>query len=237
MIVVDNVPGSPPPGLGDDPTIVTPITIPSERVTLLDGNSMKANIATLNVTLLGQPGGDTLASFSSRGPRRIFGSPLRLKPDIAAPGLNITSTQTGVTCNGVAFPAGTGSGCIVVNASGNIPNSQLLIISGTSMASPHMAGIMALLRELKPEWSVEELKALAMNYATHDVTVFPNGTPPRYGPSRIGAGRVDPSKAAVGDVVAMNADDPGLVSVTFEPEVVGVTTQTKKIRVVNKGTT
>ncbi|HSS52709.1 MAG TPA: IPTL-CTERM sorting domain-containing protein [Thermoanaerobaculia bacterium] len=238
VIVVNNAPGSPPPGMADDPTIVTPITIPTEMVTLVDGNSFKANIAApLNVTLLGQPGGDTLASFSSRGPRRIFGSPLRLKPDIAAPGLNITSTQTGVTCNGVAFPAGTGNGCVAPNASGNIPGSQLLIISGTSMASPHMAGIMALLRELKPDWSVEELKALAMNYATHDVTQFPSATPPRFGPSRIGAGRVDPSNAAVGDVVAMNADDPGLVSVTFEPEVVGLVTQTKKIRVVNKGTT
>jgi uncharacterized repeat protein (TIGR01451 family) len=238
VIVVNNAPGSPPPGMADDATIVTPITIPSELVTIVDGNSFKANIAApLNVTLLGQPGGDTLASFSSRGPRRIFGSPLRLKPDISAPGLNITSTQTGVTCNGVAFPAGTGAGCLVPNASGNIPGSQLLIISGTSMASPHMAGIMALLRELKPDWSVEELKALAMNYATHDVTQFPSATPPRYGPSRIGAGRVDPSQAAVGDVIAMNADDPGLVSVTFEPEVVGVVTQTKKIRVVNKGTT
>jgi uncharacterized repeat protein (TIGR01451 family) len=236
VIVVNNAPGSPPPGMADDATIVTAITIPTEMVTLVDGNNLKANLP-FNGTLLGQPGGDTLASFSSRGPRRIFGSPLRLKPDIAAPGLNITSTQTGVTCNGVAFPAGTGTGCITPNASGNIPGSQLLIISGTSMASPHMAGIMALLRELKPDWSVEELKALAMNYATHDVTLFPSATPPRFGPSRIGAGRVDPSQAAVGDVIAMNADDPGLVSVTFEPEVVGVATQTKKIRVVNKGTT
>ena len=31
-----------------------------------------------------------------------------------------------------------------------------------------MAGIMALLRELQPDWSVEELKALVMNYAIHD---------------------------------------------------------------------
>ena len=35
----------------------------------------------------------------------------------------------------------------------------------------------------------------------------------------------------------MNAEDAGLVSVTFTPEVVGVVTQTKKIRVVNKGLT
>ena len=62
------------------------------------------------------------------------------------------------------------------------------------MATPHVAGIMALLRQLNPDWSVEELKALAMNYAVNDTTLFPNGTPPRFGPSRIGAGRVDPAE-------------------------------------------
>jgi uncharacterized repeat protein (TIGR01451 family) len=235
VIVVDNAPGTPPPGLGDDVTIVTPITIPSVRVTLADGNSFKANIATLNVTLLGPAGSDTLASFSSRGPRRIFGSPLRLKPDIAAPGLNITSVETGNVCTTQTLGGANCTGAS--DPSGIQVANRTLTISGTSMASPHMAGIMALLRQLKPEWSVEELKALAMNYATHDVTLFPNAAPPRFGPSRVGGGRVDPSKAALGNVVAMNAEDPGLVSVTFNPEVVGVVSQTKKIRVVNKGTT
>src|ERR1700687_2496468 len=77
VIIADNAPGTPPAGLGGtDPTI----TIPSVRVTLADGNKLKANIATLNATLHGPSGGDTLASFSSRGPRRIFGSPLRPEP-------------------------------------------------------------------------------------------------------------------------------------------------------------
>jgi uncharacterized repeat protein (TIGR01451 family) len=228
VIIADNAPGTPPAGLGgSDPTI----TIPAVRVTLADGNTLKANIASLNVTLLGPSGADTVASFSSRGPRRIFGSPLRLKPDIAAPGLNITSVQTGHTCT-------TQTGCTgLADPSGFQAGNQTLIISGTSMASPHMAGIMALLRQIHPDWSVEELKALAMNYAVHDTTLFPNATPPKFGPSRVGAGRVDPSKSAVGSVIAFNAEDAGLVSVTFDPEVVGTVTQTKKIRVVNKGTT
>ena len=211
---------------GVDPTI----TIPSVMVTQTDGNTIKANLASNpSATLFG--GGDTLASFSSRGPRRIFDSPLRLKPDIAAPGLNITSVQTGHTCL-------VATGCTgVSDPSGFQAGNQALTISGTSMASPHMAGIMALLRELKPDWSVEELKALAMNYATHDTFALPGNTPPRYGPSRVGGGRVDPAKAALGNVIAMNAEESGLVSVAFTPEVVGVVTQTKKIRVVNKGLT
>ncbi|MFY9826490.1 MAG: S8 family serine peptidase [Thermoanaerobaculia bacterium] len=233
VVIVNNAPGSPPPGGADDPTIVTPITIPTEMITLADGTTIKNTIIAtppVNATLLGQSGADTLASFSSRGPRRIFGSPLRLKPDVAAPGLNISSVQTGHTCMVAAGCTG------VSDPSGFQAGNKALIISGTSMASPHIAGTMALLRQLHPDWSVEELKALVMNYAIHDTTLFPNATPPRFGPSRIGGGRVDPAKAALGDVVAMNADDVGLVSVTFEPEVVGTVTQTKKIRLVNKGT-
>ncbi|MEO8035015.1 MAG: S8 family serine peptidase, partial [Acidobacteriota bacterium] len=205
------------------------ITIPSLMVTFADGNTFKANIATLNATLLS--GQDTVASFSSRGPRRIYGSPLRLKPDIAAPGLNITSVQTGHTCTASAGCTG------LFDPTGFQAGNQTLTISGTSMASPHIAGIMALLRQLKPGWSVEELKALAMNYAIHDMTVNPAASGPRYGPSRIGGGRVDPVTAAVGNVIALNGEDAGVVSVTFNPEVNGVVTQVKKVRLLNKGLT
>ena len=214
---------------GADPTIV----IPSVMVTFADGNTLKANLSGLNATLFA--GSDTLASFSSHGPRQIFGTPLRLKPDISAPGLNITSVETGIVCTAASTAAGTCTG--TSDPSGIQVSTRTLTISGTSMASPHIAGIMALLRELKPDWSVEELKALAMNYATHDVTVNPGALPPRYDLSRIGAGRVDPAQSAVGNVIAMNAEDVGLVSVTFTPEVIGVVNQTKKIRIVNKGTT
>lgn len=229
VIIANNAPsagGSPPGMAGVDPTI----TIPSVLVALNDANLFKANIAGLNGTLQGQAGSDTLASFSSRGPRRIAGSPLRLKPDIAAPGLNITSAQTGKTC--LAAPC-TG----VPDPSGFVAGNLSLTISGTSMAAPHMAGIMALLRQLKPTWSVEELKALAMNYAINDTSLTPGGGLPRYLPSRIGGGRVDPPKSALANVVAMNAEDAGAVSVAFEPQVVSVVTQQKRVRLVNKGNT
>src|SRR5262249_19316821 len=151
-----------------------------------DGSSIRNTILAsppVNATLLAQPAGDTIASFSSRGPRRIDGSPLRLKPDIAAPGLNITSVQTGHTCTSAA------TGCTgAIDPSGFVAGDQALVISGTSMASPHIAGIMALLRQLHPDWSVEELKALVMNYSLHDTTLFPSATPPTFGPSRVGAG-------------------------------------------------
>jgi uncharacterized repeat protein (TIGR01451 family) len=214
---------------GADPTIV----IPSVMVTFADGNTFKANIPGLNVTLFSNA--DTVASFSSRGPRLALSTSFastnsfKLKPDITAPGLAITSAQTGVTC--------TAGSCQAPNASGFIPGSQPLILQGTSMASPHVAGVLALLRQLHPTWTVEELKALAMNGAIHDITTFPGGGGFRYSPSRIGAGRVDAVNSALSQVVAFNAEEPGLVSLSFDNTVLGTLTQTKKLRVVNNGAT
>lgn len=207
---------------GVDPTVTIPMII----VTQTDGNTFRTNLASgLNVTLLN--GADTMSSFSSRGPR-IGGA---LKPDIAAPGYNITSSQTGVTCTGTSS-----TGCQVSNSTGFIPDSQTLTISGTSMSAPHIAGIMALLRQEHPDWTVEELKALAMNTANNDVTQYGGGNGATYGTAREGAGRVDASKAATTNVVAFNSEDAGLVSISFETDVVGTATEQKKIRIVNKGT-
>jgi serine protease AprX len=64
-------------------------------------------------------GTDTIASFSSRGPVTIDGSG-RIKPDITAPGTNTRSAT-------------------------NTSDSAYTIASGTSMATPHIAGAMALL--------------------------------------------------------------------------------------------
>jgi uncharacterized repeat protein (TIGR01451 family) len=203
---------------GADPTVV----IPSVMVTFADGNTFKASIPGLNVTLFS--GADTIGSFSSRGPR-VGSSPFQLKPDLAAPGVAITSAQTGVTC--------TASGCQTPNATGYLAGSQSLVLQGTSMAAPHAAGVMALLRQLHPTWTVEELKALVMNTALHDVTLWPGGSGARYGPGRVGAGRVDAALAAQAPVVAFNADDDGLVSVSFDGAVFGTASRTKRVRVVN----
>lgn len=226
VIIANNVVGD-PNFIAMGATGTTAVTIPTIMISLADRNTIVANLPA-NGTLAAATAADTIASFSSRGPRQV--APYRLKPDIAAPGLNITSVQTGFCNNTCLKDPTTTNGTY-------IPDNVSLTISGTSMASPHMAGVMALLRQVHPDWSVEQLKALAMNYALHDVTIGANGSGLKYAPSRIGAGRVDPAQSALGSVTALNADDTGVVSVAFNTsKVVGTATEVKTVRISNAGT-
>src|SRR5207249_6853456 len=88
-------------------------------------------MATINkATIVFNVAAPFTASFSSRGPLRAGNGDL-LKPDVIAPGQDILA--------GVAPPG---------NA-GNLFN----LYSGTSMSSPHVAGLAALLKDLHPDWS------------------------------------------------------------------------------------
>ncbi|MFI5609680.1 S8 family serine peptidase [Amycolatopsis sp. NPDC051903] len=146
---------------------------------------------------------DTPSSFTSRGGRGPA-----VKPDLAAPGDTITS----------AF-RGSGNG--------------RLSISGTSMATPHTAGITALVRQTHPDWNVEEVKADVVGSAAHDIT---DGAGHTYAPQRVGTGRIDAKAALDNQVLAYVLDDPGAVSVTFgDVEVARPVTLSKTIKVVNKG--
>ncbi|MBM7784836.1 S8 family peptidase [Tenggerimyces flavus] len=107
---------------------------------------------------------DHLADFSCTGPRIGDGA---LKPDLTAPGVDI-----------VAAEAGTG---------GHIS------ASGTSMATPHVAGAAAILVQQHPDWTAAELKAALMGAAepNAELTPFQQGT-----------GRLDVAAAARQPVVA-----------------------------------
>ena len=153
---------------------------------------------------------DLLASFSSRGVRQANGA----KPDVTAPGVDTFSAATGSGNQGVTF-------------------------SGTSMASPTTAGVVALIRAAHPTWTTEEVKAAVMNTANEDIYTGENRTGDIYAPNRVGAGRIDALDALNTSVVAYVQDAPGVVSASFGViEAVNNTTAlTRTIRVVNKGTT
>ncbi|MGQ0716824.1 MAG: S8 family peptidase [Pseudonocardiales bacterium] len=149
---------------------------------------------------------DTPSEFSSRDVRGPA-----LKPDVAAPGDTIASALTG-----------SGSG--------------VLVISGTSMASPHVAGIGALVRQAHPDWSVAKVKAAVVNTAGADVYSRDGQQGPIAAPNRVGAGRVDAAAAVGNQVLAMVPDDPGQVSANFGVvEAPGPVTLSKTIMLVNKG--
>ena len=155
---------------------------------------------------------DTLSSFSSRG---VHGSNGVVKPDVAAPGDTIASAG-----------AGTGTGFFVLN--------------GTSMASPHTAGIAALVKQGHPGWTPEQIKAAIMNTADHDIYTQENQGGAIYGPARVGAGRVDALAAVSSTVLAFNADGSGGVSASFGDVQVPITRSTVtrriKIQLQNTGT-
>ena len=146
---------------------------------------------------------DLLNDGSSRG---VHGSLGVVKPDVAAPGTGILSAASG-------------------------GGSAGHVLSGTSMAAPHVAGIAALVRAAHPRWSPTEVKAAIVNTATHDVTTEPGGAGLAYGPERVGAGRVDALAAVETDVVAYAAKDPALTSVAFGVVDVGATKVTRKATV------
>ena len=160
--------------------------VPTVHLQFTDYAAVHAYAATANPTatinqatvVLNAPAPFT-AAFSSRGPLLAGGGDL-LKPDVIAPGVDVLAS--------VAPPGNAGR--------------DFNLYSGTSMSSPHVAGLAALLKDLHPDWSPMAVKSALM---TTGNDVLDGGTPaPNTNPVLIfrqGAGHVQPNSAA----------DPGLV--------------------------
>ncbi|HET6297035.1 MAG TPA: S8 family serine peptidase [Kribbella sp.] len=149
------------------------------------GSSAKARI-TAGEKKNGQ--GNLMADFSSRGP-----NPAALdiiKPDITAPGVRIL--------------AGNSPAPGIVAASD--PSGELFqAIAGTSMSSPHMAGIYALIKQAHPDWSAAMAKSAAMTTARQNVLKENKST--KADPFDFGAGHVKPG----GKIKQGSMFEPGLV--------------------------
>ncbi|BAD53012.1 subtilisin-like serine proteinase [Oryza sativa Japonica Group] len=117
-----------------------------------------------------------VAAFSSRGPSVDY--PDIIKPDVAAPGSNILAAV----------------------------KDGYKLESGTSMATPHVAGIVALLKALHPDWSPAAIKSAVVTTASvtdeRGMPILAEGVPRKIAdPFDYGSGNINPNRAA----------DPGLI--------------------------
>ena len=155
--------------------------VPTVHVDHIAGAAIRAYAQTAGATatLTGgefqQAEAPLVASFSSRGPA-LAGAGDLLKPDIMAPGVDILAA--------VAPPGNAGR--------------SFDFYSGTSMASPHIAGIAALIKSAHPDWSPMMIKSAIMTTAATETNM---GNPIPGNPFGYGAGQVVPN----------SAHDPGLV--------------------------
>ncbi|CAM0904631.1 unnamed protein product [Alopecurus aequalis] len=177
----------------------TDYTMPLVLVTLSDGATIQKYVTVTKAppkvsirfvgTELGVKPAPTVAYFSARGPSQM--SPAILKPDIVAPGVDILAAW--------------------------VPNKEIMeigkqtlftkymLVSGTSMSSPHVAGVVALLRSAHPDWSPAAIRSAMMttayvkDNANSVIVSMPNGSPGT--PLDYGSGHVSPNQAT----------NPGLV--------------------------
>jgi subtilisin family serine protease len=153
------------------------------------------------------PGDDDKVNTGSSRGIRVNGN---VKPDVAAVGTDVFSTAMATGDQGVSF-------------------------TGTSMASPMVAGLAALVKSLRKDWSPEEVKADIINTAGQDLFTGSNHSGKTYAPNRVGAGRIMADAAISNLVLAYVADDAGAVNVSFGPvAITGATTLTRSVTVANK---
>lgn len=170
VIIHNNVPGG---AMGMD---MGDATIPAVAVSQEDGesfvelltNAEDMLIARLDPTVtrtIVEKFTDAVNSSSSRGPN---GEPNFLKPDIAAPGTDILSAFSPDEGNGITFSS----------------------LTGTSMASPHVAGAAALMKQKHPQWNAVQIKTALMSTSKMD-GLHKEDLITEADPFDVGAGRLD----------------------------------------------
>ncbi len=158
--------------------------IPAVHINSVDGDVLRAWLAsgsghmgTIAGTAIDFDAayGDVMAPFSSRGPNTAFDV---LKPDIVGPGLDVLAA---------------------VQTTDPQDDPEFGLNSGTSMATPHLAGAAALLLGAHPTWLPDEVRSAMMMTAVSPI-LQENGTDPAT-PFDSGSGRVDLGQAVQAGLV------------------------------------
>ncbi|MDO5750493.1 MAG: S8 family serine peptidase [Rothia sp. (in: high G+C Gram-positive bacteria)] len=179
------------PGVG----IAGNTTIPGVRLSKDSYAELKGDIeaGTLKLELSadylgsGRVPADVPFSLNTSSARGQHGSDGFIKPDVAAPGTEIISAAVGGGNRGVS-------------------------LTGTSMASPHVAGIAALVAQAHPEYTPAQIKAAVMNGAS---TTTADADGHEYAVDRTGAGMVNAQKAVNTKVLAYNSARADYVSLAL----------------------
>jgi subtilisin family serine protease len=186
VVLINNAAGYPPyegpitsnPDTGAAYTVTIPF-LGVQAGTSTDPATLVASAsATLAASSIANPSFRRFASFSSAGPRTGDG---HLKPDISAPGVSVFSTAVGT-------------------------GNQGLFESGTSMATPHVAGSAALAIQAHPGWDADEVATAIVNTADSTQVLG-------YSPRKGGNGLVQPFAATRTSVIARAAG--GAPSLSF----------------------
>jgi subtilisin family serine protease len=170
MVLANVVAGTLDPDFHSVPTIHVDPSAGAAIKSYVAGANPTGQLAAAVLTPTGPPA--AIAGFSSRGPVVAAGGDL-LKPDISAPGVNVLAAVAPPGNGGALFAA----------------------YQGTSMASPHVAGLAALFKQLHPDWTPMMIKSALMTTATQ----------------MAGAANTLPFNAGSGLVNPTAAMNPGLV--------------------------
>jgi minor extracellular serine protease Vpr len=188
-------------GMATDGTPNQP-TVPAYSVSKLDGAALKGNSGA-STTIGASPqyivtvNNDVMAGFSSQGPTDVD---FRVKPDVVAPGVNVLSSIPAAYC---ATPP-----CFA-------------FFQGTSMATPHLAGSAAVVRQQHSDWSAAQIRSAIVNTADQGVLKSYTTGAPQNVVNITGSGRENLLSAARAAV----ALDPVSVSFGAVPSGSGQTRQ------------
>jgi len=196
-MIIQNVPAIGGTPASANTTVLQPYLVPTVHLTNASYAAIDAYIvangaaATAGFSAGAQVAGvvaPVMASFSSRGPNKANAN--ILKPDITGPGVDIIAAyfdEQMTQAQHDAAVAGTFT-----------PNANYTSLQGTSMSSPHLAGIAALLMQQHPTWSPAAIKSALMTSATGVKLASGAADTDRWG---YGAGHVNPNGAGAAPLV------------------------------------